>query len=84
MLPLKKVTSSDWQSASERLNRYVSQDRNLGMQLANLSKQQSKNDKIAFKLESSRIYGLRRQDYDFILERQLESDMKKPPVESHW
>ena len=76
--------SSDWQSASERLNRYVRQDHDLGVQLANLSKQQSRNDKIAFKLEEGRIYGLRQQYYDFILERQLEANMKKPPVESHW
>ncbi len=76
--------SSDWQTASERLNRYVRQDHDLGVQLANLSKQQSRNDKIAFKLEEGRIYGLRQQYYDFILERQLEANMRKPPVESHW
>ena len=76
--------SSDWQSASERLNRYVRQDHDLGVQLANLSKQQSRNDKIAFKLEEGRIYGLRQQYYDFILERPLEANMRKPPVESHW
>ena len=75
---------SDWQTASERLNRYVRQDHALGMQLANLTKAQARNDKIAFKLESGRIYGLRQQYYDFILERALTRDMQKPPVESHW
>ena len=76
--------SSDWQTASERLNRYVRQDHNLGVQLATLSKEQSRYDKVACKLEEGRVYGLRQQYYDFILERALARDMKKPPVESHW
>jgi hypothetical protein len=49
-----------------------------------LSKEQSRNDKVSFKLEEGRIYGLRQQYYDFILDRALARDMKKPPVESHW
>ena len=75
---------SDWQTASERLKRYVRQDHNLGVQLATLTKEQSRNDKIAFKLESGRVYGLRQQYYDFILQRALTRDMQNPPVESHW
>ena len=75
---------SDWQTASERLNRYVRQDHALGMHLASLSKEQARNDKIAFKLESGRVYGLRQQYYDFILQRALTRDLQKPPVESHW
>ena len=73
---------SDWQTASERLNRYVRQDHALGFKLANLTKEQSRNDKVAFKLEEGRIYGLRQQYYDMILERELTK--QKPPVESHW
>ena len=76
--------SSDWQTASERLNRYVRQDHALGVKLATLSKEQSRNDKIAVRLEEGRVYGLRQQYYNFMLERALASDMKKPPVESHW
>ena len=75
---------SDWRTASERFNKFVRQDHNLGVQLANLSKEQARNDKIAFKLEEGRIYGLRQQYYDFILQRGLAADMRKPPVESHW
>jgi len=74
--------SSDWQTASERLNGYVRQDHDLGVQLANLGKQQSRNEKIAFKLEEGRVYGLRQQYYDFIFQRSLAA--QKPPVESHW
>ena len=75
---------SDWQTASERLNRYVRQDHNLRVQLATLTEEQARNDKIAFKLESGRVYGLRQQYYDFILERALTRNMQKPPLESHW
>lgn len=76
--------SSDWQTASERLNRYVRQDHALGSQLAGLQKEQARNDKLAFKLEAGRIYGLRQQYYDFVLQRQLGMEMRKPHTEAHW
>ena len=75
---------SDWQTAAERLNRYVRQDHAQGQRLAALQKEQSRNDKIAFKLESGRIYGLRQQYYDFILQRQLGAEMTKKHTERHW
>ena len=76
------MSSSDWQTASERLNRYASMDPALGRQLLELGKGQARNDKIAFKLEEGRIYGLRQQYYDFILQREL---ARMPAlVEPHW
>ena len=74
--------SSDWQTASERLNRYVRVDPALGRQLADLSREQARNDKLAFKLEEGRIYGLRQQYYDFILQREL--SRMPAMVEPHW
>ena len=76
--------SSDWQTAAERLNRYVRQDHALGLRLAALQKEQARNDKLAFKLEEGRIYGLRQQYYDFILQRQLGAEMQKKHTEPHW
>ena len=46
--------------------------------------QQSRNEKIAFKLEEGRVYGLRQQYYDFILQRQLGREMQKSHTEPHW
>ncbi len=76
--------SSDWQTASERLNRYVRQDHALGLRLASLGKEQARNDKLAFKLEEGRVYGLRQQYYDMKLQRELSKEMRSPPVEAHW
>jgi len=75
---------SDWQTAAERLNRYVRQDHELGTRLASLGKQQARNDKLAFKLEEGRVYGLRQQYYNLKLQRQLGKEMRNPPVEPHW
>ena len=80
----KKQMSSDWSNASDRMNQYVRQDNALGHRLAHLSKQESRNEKIAFKLESGRLYGLRQQYYDFILQRQLGKEMQKEHTEPHW
>ena len=60
------------------------QDHALGQRLAALQKEQARNDKIAFKLEEGRIYGLRQQYYDFILQKQLGAEMTKKHTESHW
>ena len=76
--------SSDWRDAGDRLNQFVRQDKALGRQLATLSKEQSRNEKIAFKLEEGRVYGLRQQYYDFILQRQLGKEMQKSHTEPHW
>ena len=54
------------------------------MRLAALQKEQARNDKLAFKLEEGRIYGLRQQYYDFILQRQLGAEMQKKHTEPHW
>ena len=75
---------SDWQTASERLNRFVRQDHALGSRLAALSKEQARNDKLAFKLEEGRSYGLRQQYYEMKRQKELNRDMRSPPVEPYW
>ena len=68
-----------WMTASERLNRFVHVDNNLGRQLADLSIQDASETKLGFALESGRIYGLRQQKYDHILRRQLHKAWRNPP-----
>jgi hypothetical protein len=46
-------------------------DPNLRRDLNSLSKGQSRDDKIALKLEEGRIYGLRQEYYDMKLKRGL-------------
>ena len=78
------ATQSDWLTAAERMNRFVSLDPRLRETLADLSEDQAHEDKIAFKLEEGRVYGLRKEYYEMVRRRQLNRDMSSPPVEAHW
>ena len=66
------------------MNRFVSLDPRLRETLADLSEDQAHEDKIAFKLEEGRVYGLRKEYYEMVRRRQLNRDMSSPPVEAHW
>lgn len=77
--------SVDWQSAAERLNQFASQDPSLRQELNALSKAQSRDDKIAFKLEEGRTYGMRQQFYDNKLKRDLSRKLNVTDLtEEHW
>ena len=77
--------SADWRSASERLNEFASLDPSLRHELYSLCKAQSRDDKIAFKLEEGRIYGLRQEYYDMKLKRDLSRTLRREDVtEEHW
>ena len=74
----------DWMTASERLNRFARMDRNLAKQLNDLSEHQAHENKLAFAIESGRIYGLRAQKCDMHLKRQLTQQWRAPPVQHMW
>ena len=77
--------SADWRSAAERLNEFASLDPSLRHELNTLSKAQSRDDKLAFKLEEGRIYGLRQEYYDMKLKRALVRTLRRDdPTEEHW
>jgi hypothetical protein len=77
--------SCDWRNAAERLNQFAHMDPNLRRELNSLSKAQSRDDKIAFKLEEGRIYGLRQEYYDMKLKRDLVRFLRRDdPTEEHW
>ena len=63
--------SSDWQTAGERLSRFVSMDRNLSKRLAEQSIQEAYEIKLTAALDAGRTYGLRQEKYDHILKKQL-------------
>ena len=73
-----------WAPAQEVFNKFARMDRTLVQKLNNLSENQAHHDKLAFALESGRIYGLRQQKYNMVLKRQLDMHMKRPPVEDKW
>ena len=77
--------SVDWQTASDRLNRFRTLDSDLQHDLARLCKAQSRDDKLAFKLEEGRTYGMRQQYYDNKLKRDLARTLRVSNVtEEHW
>ena len=51
--------SVDWQTASDRLNRFRTLDPSLRYDLTKLCMAASRDDKLAFKLEEGRTYGMR-------------------------
>ncbi len=75
----------DWMTASEYMNRFARMDRDLAKRLNALSKHQAHETKLAFAIESGRIYGLRAQKYDMHLKRQLPQAFREAsPVEKMW
>ena len=77
--------SVDWQTASDRLNRFHNLDANLRYDLCVLSKEASRDDKLAFKLEEGRTYGVRQQYYDNKLRRDLARSLRTTDItEDHW
>ena len=77
--------SADWQTASDRLNRFRTLDPSLGYELSKLCMAASRDDKLAFKLEEGRTYGMRQQYYDNKLKRDLARTLRTTDLtEEHW
>jgi hypothetical protein len=77
--------SVDWQTAAERLNRFAHMDPSLREELNTLNKAEARDDKLAFKLEEGRIYGLRQEYYANKLRRDLARLLRRDDVtEEPW
>ena len=77
--------SVDWQTASDWLNCFRFLDANLRYDLSKLYVAQSRDDKMAFKLEEGRTYGMRQQYYDNKLKRDLARTLRRTSItEEHW
>jgi hypothetical protein len=79
------MSSVDWQTAAERLNRFAHMDFSLRRELNALTMAESRDDKLAFKLEEGRIYGLRQDFYGYKLKRDLARSLRREDItEEHW
>ena len=77
--------SVDWRSAAERLNQFAHMDPSLRRGLNSLSRAEARDDKLAFKLEEGRIYGLRQEFYENKLRRDLARSLRRGDItEEHW
>ena len=73
-----------WIPFTQRANRFVTQDHQLGKEMAELSKRSSYEQKLATALEEGRIYGLRQANFDMILRKQLNRICRRSPTEKMW
>ena len=79
------ATVNAWPAAAEQLNNWARVDRSLGAKLAELSEDQSHQNKLAWAIESSgRTYGMRQQKCQMLQKRQLNKELVHPPVETMW
>ena len=78
------ASDNPWAPAQERFNRYVRLDPQLARRLNALTEHQTQDNKLAFAIESGRVYGLRQQKYDMLLKRQLNKDYRHAPTEPMW
>ena len=77
--------SVDWRSAAERMNEFANVDPSLRRDINVLSMAQARDDKIAFKLEEGRMYGLRQEYYNNKLKRDLARSLRREDItEEHW
>ena len=77
--------SVDWQTASDRLNRFRTLDPSLGYELSKLCVAASRDDKLAYALEAGRTYGMRQMYYDNKLKRDLARTLRNADItEDHW
>ena len=59
-------------------------DRKVAKRLNDLSKQQARDDKLAFAIASGRCYGLQQQFYDMRLRKELDRESRHPTGEKLW
>ena len=77
--------SVDWRSAAERMNKFAHMDPSLRQELNALSMAEARDDKLAFRLEEGRIYGLRQEFYGNKLKRDLARSLRREDItEEHW
>ena len=77
--------SVDWRSAAERLSDFTRVDPSLRKGLNSVAQAQARDDKIAFKLEEGRVYGLRQEYYNYKLRRDLARSLGREDItEEHW
>ena len=79
------ATVNAWPAAAEQFNNWARCDRSQGAKLAELSEEQSHQNKLAWALESSgRVYGLRQQKCHMLLKGQLNKEFAHAPVQAMW
>ena len=82
LLTDKKATMENpWAGAQELFNKNARIDRNVARRLETLSRQEARDDKLAFAIEAGRVYGLRQQKYDMQLKRELNRAWRHAPTE---
>ena len=72
--------SVDWRSAAEIMNEFANVDPSLRREINTVTMAQARDDKIAFKLEEGRTYGMRQQYYQNKLKRDLARTLRREDI----
>ena len=81
-LAILTQTADPWTYIQQSANKYAREDPVLGHILSDLSKQQSRDDKLVWALESGRCYGMRQQFYQMYQKRLL--NMQTAKTQEMW
>jgi len=79
---LATQTDDPWMGPQQVFNKFSRIGRELASRLNSLNSHQAKDDKLAFAIESGKIYGLQQQFYEMRLKRKL--NQQHPPTEDMW
>jgi len=71
---------SPWMTVAERANAHVTLDRNLAERLAELSRKQSRDTKLAFAIEEGRTHQMRQMHAQMIQQKVLNKELKHNPL----
>lgn len=79
------TSSNQFATAAERLNAFVNLDASLAGKLADLSRRQARDTKLAYAYESGRLFALRKMHAEMRQQRSLNKDLRSDPptVESY-
>jgi hypothetical protein len=67
------------------MNEFANVDPSLRREINTATMAQARDDKIAFKLEEGRMYGLRQEYYNNKLKRDLAMSLRREDItEEHW
>ena len=79
------TSANPFATAAQRLNAFVNLDTSLAEKLADLSRRQSRDTKLAYAYESGRLFALRKMHAEMQQQRSLNTDLKShpPTVESY-
>ena len=74
------MSNNPWKTTADRANAFVNLDRDLAARLAELSRKQSRDTKLASAIEEGRTYPMRQMHSQMLQQKALNRDIKRNPL----